>query len=62
MPCPHFSVRDNDCTLTEEQPKDDDELGAAPREEPVNRAWCTGDDKSHRQCPVFQRFVADLFP
>jgi len=62
MPCPHFSIRDNDCTLADEQPNDDDESGAVPREEGVNRAWCTGRDGSHRNCPIFRRFADDLFP
>jgi len=62
MPCPHFCRRDNDCMLAEELPKDDDEQSEVPLDEPVNRAWCTGEGELYRNCPVLRRYLADLVP
>ena len=60
MPCPHFSRQDNDCSLADEQPGDDEELTETPPEEPANRSWCVGEGDGYRNCPLFQRFIADL--
>jgi hypothetical protein len=60
MACPHFSRLDNDCALADDQPKDDEEVVEAPAEDLTNRAWCVGEGDGYRNCPVFQRFVAEL--
>ncbi len=60
MACPHYSVRDNECLLAQDQPEDEEQPLEAPAEEPVNLSWCLGEGDGFRNCPLFRKFVADI--
>ena len=61
MPCPHFSNDSGDCLLWQDHGEEED-CREAPVEDRVNREWCLSSQTGYRQCPVFQRFLAELFP
>jgi hypothetical protein len=61
MPCPHFSSVTGECGLEQGHVEAaDDDVYEPTAEDPVSRELCLGAGKKHRECPVFQRFVADL--
>lgn len=61
MPCPHLSNDSGECLLRQDDGEEEDrrELPVADR---VNREWCLSSQMGYRQCPVFQRFLAELLP
>lgn len=60
MPCPHFSVQENECRLLEEADPEDDEGQSSPLDDRVNREWCLGQEKGYRNCPIFRSYLTDL--
>lgn len=62
MPCPHYSLENNDCLLLQEAPRDDEEGSLAPADDPVPRDWCLVPERSYRNCPLYRRYLAELLP
>jgi len=61
MPCPHFSNVSGECVLQQDREQDDDER-EPPVVENVSTDWCLSSNQGYRNCPLYQRFLAEIIP
>ncbi len=60
MACPHYLKASGDCLLQEDSAPEGDEVRGPGIVDETNPDWCLGSGLDYRECPLYQRFIAEL--